>query len=185
MIDSVVSEIEIHDNFCQRFEQIAQESKDAFYRDYKIVSATYRGICVRAGRSALEKEFLGRFLVKFEYFRRYEKGMLQDTFIHSDMALSDYTAILSLKDDNGALCFWRHKETGMISTNPQDSDSIKKLFEDGMYEDRWEIYESVPMIKNRCVIYPANLFHSRYPKDWEGEDPRLVLVLFMNKSNNS
>lgn len=176
--------IEIYDNFCSRFEEIERESETAFYKDYTVVSQKYRGICVRTGRSALEKEFLGRFSVKFEYFRKYEEGVMQDTFIHSDAALSDYTAVLSLKDDNGSLAFWRHKETGLMFPDNLNMESLQNIFKDGLDDSGWEMVENIPMIKNRCVIYPAKLFHSRYPKDWLEKDPRIVLVFFMDKSQN-
>lgn len=175
--------VEIHDGFCSRIDEIVKESELAAYKDYSFVNGAYRGICVRAGRSALEKEFLGRFMVKFEYFRRYEKGMAQDTFIHSDLNLSDYTAILSLKDDNGQLAFWKHKSTGWLFPEILEPDSLMELSFDGQNENAWECINMIEMKKNRCVIYPAKFFHSRYPKDWVCDTPRVVLVFFMNQSS--
>ncbi len=120
---------------------------------------------------------------KRQFFRIYEQGAAQNTFIHADTGLGDYAAVLALGEpgrDNGQLAFWRHRRTGRKAPDPGDEAGMKEIEADGLEEAPWEQTGLVDMPPNRCVIFPASLFHSRYPRDWAEPWPRRIETFFFD-----
>ena len=172
----------IIDNFSDDIESVLSEANKCSYRTQAFGGNNYMGISIGFSVWAYEKfsEILSaEVFPDFDYYRKYESGMKQETFIHSDGSISQYAAILSLRNKNGGLAFWHHKELGLI--RPSDDPSlINKFVIDGLDESKWDMTESIEMEKNRCVIYDASLFHSRYPKEWTSEEARMVQVFFFD-----
>ncbi len=50
----------------------------------------------------------------------------------------------------------------------------------GLIEDRWNMLEEIEMISNRCVVFPAPLYYSRYPLDWTKNYPRTVQIYYFD-----
>ena len=118
-----------------------------------------------------------------QFFRIYEQGAPQNTFIHADTGLGDQAAVLALGEpgrDNGQLAFWRHRATGWEAPDPGDPAGMEAVEADGLDETLWEQMKLVDMPPNRCVIFPAPLFHSRYPKDWPEPWPRRIETFFFD-----
>lgn len=120
-----------------------------------------------------------------DYHRKYELNINQPSFIHSDESISEFTAVLSIKDDNGDLAFWKNRKTGAISSVGESFENINMYRHDGLKESAWQITNKIEMKANRCVIYKADLFHSRYPQIWNKSHARLVHVFFFNKKEQS
>lgn len=169
--------IDIVEDFCPDFAVHKAAADAAEYSDMQYGNMTYPGFSLQMTRWAYDRfaEILG-FPVKpcLDYFRKYERGMHQDTFVHSDKGISKYTAVLSLRNDNGALVFWNHK-------NGEDRPLLGVDYtQEGLDEAFWNMTHKIDLKENLCVIYPAELFHSRYPKDWDQDYARHIQVFFFN-----
>ena len=176
--------VEVFDGFALRFSEVVREAESAHYVEIRMGATTYRGISPRRSEWAYDRfsDLMGKKIIGvYDYFRKYEKGMPQGTFIHSDLGISKWTAVLSLRNNNGAVAFWRHRASGSIAAGPwwrwEDAVSAQ-----GFEESHWEMIGIVPLIENRCVVYPAALMHSRYPRDWQLDTPRAVQVFFFNEA---
>lgn len=165
------------ENFCPDLAAHKAAAETAVYSTMRYGNMTYPGFSIQMTLWAYEK--FGRILgfevtPCIDYFRKYERGMHQDTFIHSDQGISKYTAVLSLRDDNGALAFWNHK-------NGEDKPVLSVDYrEEGLDESKWSMTHKIDLKENTCVIYKAETFHSRYPKDWDQDHARHIQVFFFN-----
>lgn len=76
--------------------------------------------------------------------------------------------------------FFSHQTLGArFSGAPEEHERILK--EESMDESRWTLDQIVPMKRNRLIVYPSDLFHSRYPHDGWGtsaRNGRMVVVGF-------
>ncbi len=175
--------IKVVDDFCPNFEELRREADLAESNQIRHEGIHYPDM---AGSQAIWAEPLfqrhvGPLARKSDYYRLYRKGSQQQTYIHSDIGIADFSAILSLGEPeryNGGVTFWRHKKTGWIF--PSEGKDGDPACEDGLHEDRWEPWETIDMAANRCVVFPAVLYHSRHPKTWNEDHPRKVQVFFLN-----
>lgn len=122
---------------------------------------------------------------KLEYFRLGTSGDESTTYIHADNACSEHAAVWYLTDAPegrvAGTAFWRHNETGRERLSEEDRKNpelIAKLQTDGLDESKWTLVGLCGQKFNRCVVYPSNLFHSRYPKDAWGADSKNGRVVF-------
>lgn len=165
------------DSFAENFEAVLEESKKATYAEVVYNGNKYPGLSPRISPWAypiFEKHLGFKVVPVFDYIRIYEKGIEQPSFIHSDETISKYTAVLSLREKNGSLAFWKNLVTDKIYSSKGDP------FVDGKDESKWEQSEEYELRPNRCIIYDASFFHSRIPREWTENDPRHVHVFFFN-----
>jgi len=93
--------------------------------------------------------------------------------------------------------FWRHEKYGKSWTLPLKKghfiDIDKKehdrlITDDSQDQSKWKIDSFVSVKKNRMLIYPTGIFHSRYPwKGW-GKDQtngRLIWMMFFDKEKKN
>jgi hypothetical protein len=145
---------------------------------------TYHGIATPTPLD-FEDAIVARFPTltpTLSFFRRAPAGQIEPEFIHSDLGMGDWTAILYLnhappKWDGTA--FWRYLPTGEIgSTVPHERT------EEGQARrpdpDVWRAWRWVSARFNRALFFPATYFHSRAIFDnWTADgDDRLVQVVF-------
>ena len=143
------------DDFVPNFEEILEESKGNLFSDIPYGGGVFPSISpgVRPWAYLLFETHLGFPVVPvIDYLRKYYKGVPQPSYIHEDSAIAKYTAVLSMRDDNGGLAFWLHDT----------------------------VFKEIEFKKNRCVIYDASIFHSRTPEHWDQDEPRFVHVFFFN-----
>lgn len=131
-----------------------------------------------------------------------------DIHIHADNAIgtdgfgkgaeSIWAAVFHLSKPEaceGGTAFWTHKKYGWDflpckeeieqQGYVKDQTFCDELNADGHFEDRWTMNSLAGMKFNRMVLYPGNLFHSRYPVHARGdrqEDGRLIWVCFFDKA---
>lgn len=162
-----------------------RDSANARYEKFRFHDLDYNGICRDESfdPAPLFARHGMHIRVQRQFFRIYEKDAVQNTYIHSDIGLAAYSAILSLAEShahNGQLAFWRHKRTGWEEPDPRDQAGMTMIEADGLDEERWERTELVDLPPNRCVIFPATLYHSRYPRDWREPRPRRIEVFLFD-----
>ena len=111
-------------------------------------------------------------------------------WIHADLGLGQYAAVLHLHDHDGGTAFWKHVETGEEWISPEMLDKLggpeataSRIQKDGKSRGAWEMTSLAGAKFNRLVVYPSRLFHSRWPKDASGDTPeegRITWVAFFN-----
>lgn len=133
-------------------------------------------------------------------FLRYNtanEGSVTTPFIHSDLNIdgAQWASVLYLSTpeqdaaNSSGTAFWRHKATGLRSMpgdpallqfNGITNDTIELINQDGYDESAWKLEGFVSMKSNRLVVYPASIFHSRYPNLSFGEDAKTGRLIWVN-----
>jgi len=130
-----------------------------------------------------------------------------DTGIGSQWAclayLSDPPDPLNKLDSDGQVmpygtAFWRHEKYGRSWLLPYEVDGKvtdfnkeehnRLIVDDSKDESKWSIDNFVSVRKNRMLIYPTSIFHSRYPwKGWgkDQADGRIIWMMFFDKEKKN
>lgn len=111
------------------------------------------------------------------FFRKSPAGQEEPHFIHTDVDMGDWSALLYLnpKPEQGdGTSFWTHKTGAVASLIPHERS------EEGRISEGWTMRELIGGAYNRMVVFPSSYFHSRaiYGNWGEGDDARLVQVVF-------
>lgn len=171
------------DDFCEDYQKELAYAETSKYLEIASYGVFMKEMSLTRDSWATDKlsSILGTKLKRIvSYFRRYRKERDEVTFIHSDQGVADISAVLSVSDQyNGRFRTWRHRQTGQ--TFPEDISTLEKLHSDGLDSSNWEIIDDYEMKPNRIIVYPAKLFHSRWPKIWMHEWPRTIKVFFFNE----
>ncbi len=112
------------------------------------------------------------------FFRVTNVGM-ERAYIHSDRESGNHTCIAYLSDhaEESGTAFFRHKATGLTAmpsfAEMREAGVMDELREDMVSRDpdKWEQLDFVRGLRNRALIFPAPLFHSRLPLDGIGDTP--------------
>lgn len=181
-------DVRIIDGFLSEadFASLRKRAGDADYAPIRHGALEYAGLSrdEQVDPAALFDRFGMAVRPRKQFFRKYDSGVIQHTFIHSDIGLGDWAAILSLPvdgQDNGQFALWRHKATGWTEPDPSDPDGVAQTEADGLTEDKWDCLDRIPLPPNRCIVLPAARFHSRYPRDWPHPWPRRIEVFFFDR----
>lgn len=190
--------VHVLDNFLLDPEGERARALEGTYKTIGHNALTYRGIslCEDLDNQARIANYLGHSGAgKWEVFwRRYLKSEKNETYIHNDCIIGQYTCILFLNTPEqckGGTAFWMHKlYKWFMNPSIGDMDCLglrdtpeffRALLQDGFDESKWEMIDYVPMQFNRLIIFPSSRFHSRYPQEAFGDDTesgRLIKVFF-------
>ncbi len=112
------------------------------------------------------------------FFRKSPLGQVEPHFIHTDVDMGDWSALLYLNPEPPAgdgTTFWRHLETGATESSIPHERS-----EEGRDPAKWAMRVHVAGLFNRLLLFPSSYFHSRaIHENWgAGDDARLVQVVF-------
>ena len=114
------------------------------------------------------------------FFRRSPVGQIEPHWIHTDVDMGDWTALVYLNPEPPAwdgTAFWRYLPTGAIESAIAHERSAEGMRPN---PELWRPWRHVSARFNRLVLFPASYFHSRAIFDnWTraGED-RLTQVVF-------
>lgn len=119
-----------------------------------------------------------------------EKSQLHN-LVHADHTCAAWAAVYYLNPEHqcqGGTAFWRHKKHGWCAMPTQQEIenagyTLEQLAADWHIQDAWEMVSLAGMRHNRIIIYPSQIFHSRWPWSGFGQEPdqaRLVHVSFFN-----
>lgn len=163
----------------------------------------YRGIARTEDHPSLFKiSILLKSVVSAEsivMWRRYLGEEENETYIHTDIDIADYTGILFLtskSECSGGTAFWTHKKTGWTRHPTKEeledhdledkTETWKRLYDEGFNEEEWEMNYFCPMQFNTLILFPSGLFHSRFPKKSFGTELgncRMIKVFFVKCLN--
>jgi hypothetical protein len=183
-------EVIVLDNFLKRPEL---EREKALKQNFKTVEHNglkYRGIAMTEDLRNLHRieNLLGvKFKETTNYYRINLENEENETYIHSDILIGSFTAILYLNPEypkGHGTAFWRHGLYQFESHEPKEErndDFWKSIYEDGFHEDRWQMTQLVEAKFNRLIIFYSPRYHSRYPMKSFGhttDEARLIKVYF-------
>ena len=190
--------IQVIENFLPDAHTERERALAATYRTTVHNDLTYRGIseqdegpeCARL-RQVLN--FEGGHITTG--YRRYLEDEENETYIHADADIADWTGVLFLsrpEDSRGGTAFWRYRPYNwlgvptkemLLEQGLDDAPNLwKRVLTEGQEERHWQMWDYVPMGFNRLVLFPSALFHSRYPKrafGTETADSRLIKFYFI------
>lgn len=159
----------------------------ADFRTIDVGPAAFHGIALGAGDSSVPAWIVAHFPLlepRMTLFRRSPAGQLEPHYIHADLDMGDWTAILYLNPDapeGDGTAFWRHRLSGQIATSTQGREAAIPdewvAWRDLAQWDRWHL---VPARFNRLLLFRSALFHSRAiaANYGAGDDARLIQVVF-------
>lgn len=185
---------QVFDDFCPEFERVAASARAAGFDTWRpnkgeVGSSVYEGMGFWGDHALMTRALIRRIgvpvLPNAQFFRVTNPGM-ERAYIHSDRESGAHTCVVYLSDHPGedfGTAFYRHKPTGFLSM-----PSFEEMAEWGILEqlkadmvsrdpDKWELVDYVRGRPNRALVFPAPLFHSRFPLEGLGtgvEDGRLV-----------
>lgn len=122
--------------------------------------------------------------------RKATKFLDKDWGIHADWDVGvgevpQYGAVYYISENNEELngtALWRHKKHGYEMPNSFSREDKLDITNKSYHDiDDWELSSVIGGKENRLVTYPAEYFHSKFPKQAWGttqKDSRLILALF-------
>lgn len=190
------------DNFLSDPMKERERALQADYRPVDHNGIDYRGISVTSdpeNQKRLDELVTGKENMRAQevtcFYRRYLESEESETWIHSDVQIGHFTAVLFLslpEHCKGGIAFWRHKLYGwnahpdpaaLGAQGLRDSKELwKSVHADGFDQFKWELEDYVPMFFNRLVLFYSPRFHSRFPKRAFGTDiqnARLIKTWFL------
>lgn len=156
------------------------------FQDVCIGPATFKGIAF-APETALGTIIAASgpgLLPTLSFFRQSPEGQVEPNYIHTDLDMGEWTAILYLTldpPDEDGTAFWRWTKTGAVaSTSGATSKANQREWLAWRDRAQWACWARVPARFNRLVMFPAAYFHSRAMPDnyGRGAEARLTQVLF-------
>lgn len=172
------------DNFCDDLEQVKASAFAAGFDTWRpnkgeVGSSIYAGMGFWGDHALMLKALMrsvGCVVVPNTlYFRVTNEGMEQ-AYIHSDRETGNHTCVAYMTDhpEEYGTAFFRHRPTGLTEmpsfAEMQEAGLMDELKADMVSRDpdKWEQTDFVRGAYNRALIFPAPLFHSRYPLEGIG-----------------
>jgi len=188
------------DNFCKDPDAVRKSAFNAGFDTWnpnkgEVGSSVYEGMGFWGDHAIMVASIMravsGVVVPNTMYFRVTNIGM-ERAYIHSDRESGHHTCVAYLTDheEESGTAFFMHRRTGLF-----EMPSFAQMQQDGLMEelkrdmvsrdpDNWVQTDYVRGQKNRALIFPAPLFHSRFPLEGIGEDAesgRLVWVSHFHK----
>lgn len=179
-MNAIASEIQILDDFLHAPVAYRACALRREFKSYDFGHCTFHGIAV-AGDTELPRrihELFPQLAPSLSFFRKSPLGQVEPHFIHSDVDMGDWSAILYLNPDpppGDGTSFWTHRATSAIESGVPHERSIE-----GRERANWVLREHVDARFNRLVMFPSSYFHSRgIHENWGAADQaRLTQVVF-------
>ena len=192
------------DDFCGQAEQVAASAHASGFGKWaptkgEVGSSIYEGMSFWGDHAAMLRCLamaVGGPVVPNSMFFRVTNVGMEQAYIHSDRESGNHTCIAYLSDhtQESGTAFFRHKRTGLTAmpsfAEMRDSGLMGELRDDMVSRDpdKWEQLDFVRGLYNRALIFPAPLFHSRFPLDGIGDTPeagRLIWASHFYKLTHS
>ena len=128
----------------------------------------------------------GKVVNILSFFREANKDKDDDWSIHNDAAIDEqipdraivfYIKCPKEKELNGT-ALWEHVKHGDVykDKNVKNKEEYNNLTKDRNNLDKWVLKSVIGGKPNRLLSYPANYFHSKYPKEFNKQ--RVIFVMF-------
>lgn len=194
----------VFDNFCDDPERVRQSAFAAGFDTWnpnkgEVGSSVYAGMGFWGDHALMLRSLMratnGVVVPNSMFFRATNVGM-ERAYIHSDREAGNHTCVayLSDHDEESGTAFFKHKRTGLEAmpsfAEMADAGILDELKADMVSRDpdKWVQTDYVRGAYNRALIFPAPLFHSRFPLEGIGsrvEEGRLVWASHFFKVNTA
>lgn len=172
--------IRIFDNALPDPHSVLERALALEFRSYEFEHCKFHGIAVGSPSFPLLQWIREKFNAlnpTLTFFRKSPEGQQEPHFIHTDVDMGQWSAILYLNEnppEGDGTCFWTHKSGAIESEIPHERS------EEGKNPDDWELRLRVPAQFNRLVMFPSSYFHSRAIfENWgAGDEARLTQIAF-------
>ena len=150
------------------------------FRSYDFGNCVFHGIATGGPGAQLEKWITTRYpslKPNLTFFRKSPLGQVEPHFIHTDVDMGEWSALLYLNPDQkqgDGTSFWTHHTGAIESPIPHERS------QEGRDPSNWTLRERVVAKFNRMLMFPSSYFHSRAIfENWgDGNGARLVQVVF-------
>lgn len=179
-------EVRVFDGFvpdpaAYRAEALSREFRSYEFPDEQGKPYYFHGIFIPTEPTPVTSKLCDLFpaaIPTLTFFRKSPLGQEEPHFIHTDIDMGDWSAILYLNPtppEGDGTSFWTHKATGAI-----ESPIPHERSKEGRTALGWDLRQHVPAKFNRLILFPSSFFHSRaIPENWgEGDEARLTQVTF-------
>lgn len=197
MLDYIVA-----DDFCEDIDLVRASALAAGLGTWRpnkgeVGSSVYDGMGFYGHHAPMLRALVretGNLVIPNSMFFRVTNETTEAAYIHSDREYGAHTCVVYMSDhaDKYGTAFFKHKPTGLI-----EMPSFAEMKEMGIFEElkedmvsrcssKWEQIGYVEGKYNRALIFPAPLFHSRFPVHGIGNDSeggRLVWATHFFKLN--
>ena len=178
-----------YDNFLP--EHVLDETlaycQEAGFHDWVVGDKTFNSVHPMAALQELKRSQVSSLINQpveliFSYIRRATGDMDTNWNIHSDQIINGeqprVAAVWYLSEKpqgviGGTAC-WRHEKWGTHLTGTTEEYDAQRANENDL--GQFELDQVVGYKQNRCVVYDANRFHSKYPNNVGFE--RIVMASF-------
>ena len=176
MIDGVL----VMDDFLADPARYRAEALKGEFKTYDFETCSFHGISAPAPQIVPER--LARMIPHLKYtlsfFRKSPAGQEEPHFIHTDVDMGEWSAILYLNPtppESDGTSFWKNDAAGVV-----ESDVPHEYSNAGKTPEGWTLREFVDGKFNRLMIFRSSLFHSRaiYENWGSGDTARLTQVTF-------
>ncbi len=180
-MQAAVSELTILDHALKYPHAYREAALRREFKTFDFGHCVFHGIALCGIVNELTKclyEFKPQLAPTLSFFRKSPLGQVEPHFIHSDVDMGDWTAILYLNPlppDEDGTDFWTHRESGAI-----ESAIAHERSAEGRDRTKWELREHVSGRFNRLLLFPSPYFHSRAIfENWGSESAgRLIQEVF-------
>jgi len=143
----------------------------------------------------LEKVWNRPIKVMCGFVRKATKYLDTNWAIHCDLYVGgdqspEHGAVFYISQNSSELtgtALWKHKELGYAMPRKFNKDKVMEISDrDYNNIDKWELSSIIGGIENRLVSYPAEYFHSKFPKKAWGttqKDCRIIFAVFYSVEN--
>lgn len=192
------------DGFCDDPERVRQSAFAAGFDTWRpnkgeVGSSVYEGMGFWGDHALMLRGLMravGGIVVPNSMFFRSTNVGMERAYIHSDRESGNHTCIAYLSEhvEDSGTAFFQHKRTGLRAMpsfqEMSDAGILDELKADMVSRDpdKWVQLDYVRGSYNRALIFPAPLFHSRFPLEGIGHDAesgRLVWASHFFKVNNA
>lgn len=173
--------ITVIENFLPNPEEYRTAALTLDFRTFDFGHVKFHGIAPIPIESVIPEAISNKFDAlkpHLTFFRKSPRGQVEPHFIHTDVDMGQWSAILYLNPEphgGDGTDFWIHKATMAIQSGIAHQRSVE-----GNVPDKWILREHVQAKFNRLLLFPSSYFHSRaIPQNYgEGDGARLTQVTF-------
>lgn len=175
------SRLRVLDNFLPDPEAYRARALELEYKTLTFGDEPHHGIAMPCDGELplrIAENFRGGLTPTLSFFRKSPRGQQEPLFIHTDLGMGDWSAILYLNPQpppQDGTAFWIH-----LGTNAHESRIAHERTAEGTSPSGWKPWRVVSAKFNRLLMFPSSFFHSRAIfENWgEGDGARLTQVVF-------
>ncbi len=183
--DEVIPDVHVYDNVLSDPTAYRELALAHAFQTFEVGGVEWHGFsaCEPSGFTDWLIEMRPDLTATLSLLRQSPEGQEEPHFIHTDLSMGDWTAILYLtpdpKDGDGT-DFWRHRWSGVTESHAKSATAMVQEAQAWSDREQWSLRQHVSSRFNRVVLFPAKYFHSRSLRENYGHDEtaRLTQIVF-------